>query len=79
MSEKFATKTFTYILASDIPLEIEVQFLNDDIYDITAAQEGGMDIFEELRKVFIREFASTNFKTVADDILDQAEQLGSIH
>lgn len=74
------TENFTYYLAGDIPLAIEVTFDGDDIYEITATHQATeMDIYTELKDVYIREFASVNFITVADDIYEQADQLGSIH
>jgi hypothetical protein len=76
--------TFDYILAQDIILKIECHYKSEygDVVldDITASQEGGTDIFTELKDLYIREFGSVNIISVADHILKQASELeGAVH
>jgi hypothetical protein len=71
---------FNYYLASDIDIQCEVLYYENDcgkiIDEITATNpQNGMDIYEELDQVYERSNASINFISVRDAIYQQADSL----
>tara|TARA_R110000772_G_C13310276_1_gene440156 strand:+ start:11327 stop:11566 length:240 start_codon:yes stop_codon:yes gene_type:complete len=68
---------FTYNINGVIPVQVEAWFekIEGDwvISDITVASNDGLDIYGELREVWIRPtFGSTETISVADAVLHQA-------
>ena len=70
-------KEFIYNINGVIPVYVEAWFVKDDgdwaLDDITVSLDDGLDIYGELREVWIRPtFGSTKTISVADAVLHQA-------
>tara|TARA_R110000803_G_scaffold35580_2_gene76869 strand:+ start:1580 stop:1819 length:240 start_codon:yes stop_codon:yes gene_type:complete len=68
---------FTYHINGVIPVQVEAWFYKDEgeyfLNDITVASVDDLDIYGELREVWVRPtFGSTKTISVADAVLNQA-------
>lgn len=76
-------KNFNFLLAQDVCVNVSVWYREDsdgDFYikEIEAYTKDGYEIYDDLRHLYVRDFASTKMSSLADKIVNIAEKYWDI-